>query len=86
MIPAWWSTISVGDKLRRMNGPDQKDDKLLHVVCVFDDDWLEGHESERFIVSREWWRGKQRWHYVVHRWTEALVGLIYPDGEDRPKR
>lgn len=78
--PEWFLDTEVGEKLREIGGPEQKDDHLHHVVAVFEDD------HRVFLVTKTWWSSKQRWNYVVVNDINAIVGLFYPDGEERPKR
>ena len=79
-VPEWFLTREPGDKLREIGGPEQKDDNLHHVITVFEDD------SRTFIVTKTWWSTKHRWYYKIVTDSEALVGMFYPDGEERPKR
>lgn len=72
----WWREVKVGDKLREVY---HDGDRLIHVISVFED------EGRWFAAGKMWWKHKQRWHYEVYHDTQALVGMIYRDGEERPE-
>lgn len=54
-------------------------DALLHVLSVFED-----KDGEQRIVTAEWFPTKRRWSYTVMSVFEAEVGIIWPDGAEKP--
>lgn len=78
MNRAWWPPAA-GDKLRGVQGPDEPEDPVLHVVAVFE------HEGEARAVTAEWWPRRRRWHYEVRTVVDADVGLVRPDGTPRKR-
>ena len=91
-VPTWWPP-KVGTLLRhathhvagagagRVKRKNVKRvDALLHVVSVFVD-----KNGEQRIVTAEWFPWKRRWNYVVMWWYEAAIGLIWPDGTEKPE-
>ena len=72
----WWPPRQ-GDKLRRIDGPEQEDDKLVYVVGVLN------HGAHVLLVTAEWWSVKQRWNYEVCKKTQFW--RFYKDGCNRPE-
>lgn len=83
--PAWWPPC-VGDRLRHFTLHDTQPhgvhqvEALVKVVAVFE------HNHETRIVGAEWFPGRQRWSYEVFTVCAAFAGLIWPDGEPRPRQ
>lgn len=82
---AWWPP-KVGDKLRHDtlhgngSGGVSRVDALLHVLAVFDD-----MNGDKRVVAAEWFPTRQRWNYEIFTESAAQVGLIWPDGADKPE-
>ena len=82
--PEWWPP-KLGDKLRHTAshsaGPGRIKyvDAVLHVVSVFED-----KDGEQRVVTAEWFPGKQRWNYEIFWWYQAALGMIWPDGTEKP--
>lgn len=86
-VPTWWPP-KVGTMLRHATHHGagagrskrvKRVDALLHVLAVFVD-----KDGEKRIVTAEWFPTKRRWNYAVMWWYEAAIGLIWPDGTERP--
>ena len=82
--PAWWPP-KVGAVLRHAThhsaraGRVKQVDARLHVLSVFID-----KDGEKRIVTAEWFPTKRRWSYAVMSAFDAMSGLIWPDGAEKP--
>jgi len=87
-VPTWWPP-KAGALLRHVSHHGagtgrlklvKRVDALLHVVSVFVD-----KDGEKRIVTAEWFPAKRRWNYAVMWWYEAALGIIWPDGTEKPQ-
>ncbi len=81
----WWPP-KVGDKLRHFtlhadaeNGGVKRVAALVHVLSVVE------HNGEWIVTTAEWFPSRKRWNYEVFRDILAIVGSIWPDGDEPPK-
>ena len=55
------SSIIPGKKYRLFYNEGNRNNKLMHIITIVDDE---------YFVWKEWWRKKQRWLYhVEHFWS-----------------